>query len=239
MVPTVTITPRGEERVRAGHLWIYRSDVVDARASAGDTVEVIGRARPFGRPGALQRSIADRAAAAHARRRAGRPGAAAAAGSRRPSPSAAALGIDATAYRLVHGEGDLLPSLIVDRYGDHLVVQALSQGIERLLPDITALLVEQLGAGGHPRAQRLEGARAGGARAARRGGCTARCLRSSSCARGRSSTRSISGRARRRASSSTSARTGRRPPRTRAGGRSTASATTGASRCAWRRRAAR
>ena len=31
------------------------------------------------------------------------------------------LGIDATAYRLVHGEGDLIPSLIVDRYGDYLV----------------------------------------------------------------------------------------------------------------------
>src|SRR5690606_41504225 len=36
------------------------------------------------------------------------------------------LQLDATAYRLVHGEGDLLPSLIVDRYGDYLVVQALS-----------------------------------------------------------------------------------------------------------------
>ena len=44
------------------------------------------------------------------------------------------LGIDATAYRLVHGEADLLPSLIVDRYGDYLVVQALSQGMDRLLP---------------------------------------------------------------------------------------------------------
>ncbi len=54
------------------------------------------------------------------------------------------LGIDATAYRLVHGEGDLLPSLIVDRYGDYLVVQALSQGIDRALPGITAALVERL-----------------------------------------------------------------------------------------------
>ncbi len=34
-----------------------------------------------------------------------------------------------------HGEGDLLPSLVVDRYGDYLVVQALSQGVDRLLPD--------------------------------------------------------------------------------------------------------
>ena len=40
----------------------------------------------------------------------------------------ASLGLDATACRLVHGEADLLPSLIVDRYDDVLVLQALSQG---------------------------------------------------------------------------------------------------------------
>ena len=50
------------------------------------------------------------------------------------------LAIDATAYRLVHGEGDLLPSLVVDRYGDYLVVQTLSQATERLLPEIVAAL---------------------------------------------------------------------------------------------------
>jgi 23S rRNA (cytosine1962-C5)-methyltransferase len=49
-----------------------------------------------------------------------------------------ALGIDATAYRLVHAEGDRLPSLIVDRYGDVLVVQALSQGSDRMLADIVS-----------------------------------------------------------------------------------------------------
>ena len=36
----------------------------------------------------------------------------------------------AEAYRLVHGEGDGLPSLVVDRYGEYLVVQTLSQGTE-------------------------------------------------------------------------------------------------------------
>ena len=42
----------------------------------------------------------------------------------------------------MYGEADLLPSLVVDRYGDQLVVQALSQGMDRLLPEITAMLVE-------------------------------------------------------------------------------------------------
>jgi 23S rRNA (cytosine1962-C5)-methyltransferase len=72
------------------------------------------------------------------------------------------LDIDATAFRLVHGEADLLPSLIVDRYGDHLVVQALSQGIDRRLPEISSLLVELTSPAGilarnDPRVRQLEG----------------------------------------------------------------------------------
>jgi 23S rRNA (cytosine1962-C5)-methyltransferase len=72
------------------------------------------------------------------------------------------LGIDATAYRLVHGEADLLPSLIVDRYGDHLVVQALSQGMDRLLADVVTALTDRLHPAGilarnDPRARALEG----------------------------------------------------------------------------------
>ena len=72
------------------------------------------------------------------------------------------LGLDATAYRLVHGEADRLPSLIVDRYGDHLVVQALSQGTDRRLPEITAALAKLLSPAGilarnDPRVRLLEG----------------------------------------------------------------------------------
>jgi 23S rRNA (cytosine1962-C5)-methyltransferase len=72
------------------------------------------------------------------------------------------LDIDATAYRLVHGEGDRMPALVVDRYGDHLVLQALSQGTDRLLPDITSMLVDLLKPAGilarnDPRVRLLEG----------------------------------------------------------------------------------
>src|SRR4051812_45885757 len=72
------------------------------------------------------------------------------------------LRLDATAYRLVHGEADRLPSLIVDRYGDYLVVQALSQGIDRRLSEITAALVEIVRPKGilarnDPRVRLLEG----------------------------------------------------------------------------------
>ena len=72
------------------------------------------------------------------------------------------LDIDATAYRLVHGEGDLIPSLVIDRYGDYIALQALSQGTDRLLPEVTALLVEMANPKGiiarnDPRVRLLEG----------------------------------------------------------------------------------
>ena len=50
-----------------------------------------------------------------------------------------------TFHRLVHAEADRLPGLIVDRYGDVAVIQANTAGMDRLLPDITAGLVDALG----------------------------------------------------------------------------------------------
>jgi 23S rRNA (cytosine1962-C5)-methyltransferase len=51
-------------------------------------------------------------------------------------------GIDASAYRMVHAEGDLLPSLIVDRYDRWLVVQLLSAGLETMREPILDALQE-------------------------------------------------------------------------------------------------
>ena len=42
---TVAIGPRGEERIRRGHPWIYRADVLEVEAEPGDTVSVIGPRR--------------------------------------------------------------------------------------------------------------------------------------------------------------------------------------------------
>jgi 23S rRNA (cytosine1962-C5)-methyltransferase len=52
--------------------------------------------------------------------------------------------IDATAYRLVHGEGDGIPSLVVDRYDRWLVVQILSAGLETMREAIVSALVQVL-----------------------------------------------------------------------------------------------
>ncbi len=50
--------------------------------------------------------------------------------------------VGTNAYRLIYGESDGLPSLVVDRYGDHLVVQTLSQGAENILDPVAAALRE-------------------------------------------------------------------------------------------------
>ena len=67
-----------------------------------------------------------------------------------------------TACRLVYSEGDLLPSIIVDRYDDYLVLQTLSQGAEQLKPLLVELLVELFSPKGilernDPRVRLLEG----------------------------------------------------------------------------------
>lgn len=158
---SVTISTRGEQRLRGGHPWIYRTDIGEVRAGAGDLVAVrSGRGRVLGYAMYSDRSqIAIRmlsygeapADEALVRQRI------AAAIDFRDS-----LHLDATAYRLVHGEADLLPSLVVDRYGDYLVVQALSQGMDRLLPVVVSALQERLRPRGilarnDPRTRTLEG----------------------------------------------------------------------------------
>jgi 23S rRNA (cytosine1962-C5)-methyltransferase len=158
----VTIHRNGEQRVQAGHPWVYRSDVVGAEGvSAGDIVRVDGpKGRPLGYAFFSDRSqIVIRMIAG--------PDEEPSPGFWRTRMAAAAqyresLRLDATAYRVVHGEADRLPSLIVDRYGDYLVVQALSQAVDRALPEITRALVDELHPAGilarnDPRVRLLEG----------------------------------------------------------------------------------
>jgi 23S rRNA (cytosine1962-C5)-methyltransferase len=159
--PTIVIGPRGEERTRRGHPWVYRADVVEVNAEGGDTVTVLGpRRRRLG-----QALYSDRSQIAL--RMLTRVDVEAGPELWRRRIATAIrfrehLEIDATAMRLVHGEADLLPSLIVDRYGDWLVVQALSQGVDRLLPAIVQALADILQPAGilarnDPRVRQLEG----------------------------------------------------------------------------------
>jgi 23S rRNA (cytosine1962-C5)-methyltransferase len=49
---------------------------------------------------------------------------------------------ESEAYRLVHGEGDQLPGLVIDRYGDCFTVQTLDQGMDRAKAEIVSSLEE-------------------------------------------------------------------------------------------------
>ncbi|PYQ95664.1 MAG: class I SAM-dependent rRNA methyltransferase, partial [Acidobacteria bacterium] len=106
MLPTVIINARGEDRLHSGHPWIYRADVADVCAQAGDVVLVRSpRGRDLGQALYSDRSqIALRMIAYGAAAGVADPDALI----RRRIESAAAfrqsLAIDATAYRLVHGE---------------------------------------------------------------------------------------------------------------------------------------
>ena len=155
------VSRRGEERVRLGHPWIYRSDVVSTDAEPGATVRVVGaRGRVLG--SALYSSRSEIALRLLTRGQEAADGATWRSRLQQAVDFRQSLAIDATAYRVVHGEGDLMPSLIVDRYGEYLVLQALSQGTDRLLPEITRLLVDVLSPTGvlarnDPRVRALEG----------------------------------------------------------------------------------
>ncbi len=162
MSATARITARGEDRLRAGHPWIYRSDVRDVTGgSPGAIVRVIGAKDKllghalFSDQSQIVLRVVSRGEAVVDD------------GFWRARLETAirfrdSLDLNATAFRLVHGEADLLPSLIVDRYADVLVVQALSQGMDRLLPKIVPMLVDLTGATGvlarnDPKVRLLEG----------------------------------------------------------------------------------
>jgi 23S rRNA (cytosine1962-C5)-methyltransferase len=138
---SVVISPRGVERLRSGHLWVYRSDVRSAQAEPGAVVRVLDERSHFhGRAFYSDTSqIAVRLLTPHdvpvdraffAERL------------RRATEYRSRVVQDTEAYRLVYGEGDLLSSLIVDRYGDYLVLQTLSQGTERHKNLFVEILVE-------------------------------------------------------------------------------------------------
>lgn len=132
MYPKIILKHHEEQRLLAGHLWIFSNEIarIEGAPAIGDTVEAFTAAgqylgKGFYNPHSLiafrlltrgQEEIDDdffreRIAAALAFRRALYPGQA--------------------SFRLVFGESDLLPGLIVDKYGDYCAVQFLSAGMEK------------------------------------------------------------------------------------------------------------
>jgi 23S rRNA (cytosine1962-C5)-methyltransferase len=142
MAASVRVNHKAAQRVARGHPWIFASDVVDrGEATPGDAVRVVdtsdrllGTAHYSSTSEITLRMLDRRAVAVDAaffRKRLED----AAAHRRRVVESA-------DAYRLVHGEADFLPGLIVDRYADCLVMQALDQGMDRATETIAGSLEE-------------------------------------------------------------------------------------------------
>ena len=141
--PIAIISPKGAARVRAGHLWIYRSDVTQRpQAASGAVVRVNdqrGRFLAWAHFGAeseitlrllTTQDVAIDRAFWRARLQAARAW-------------RERVVNDADAYRLIHAEGDALPGLIVDRYGDCFSLQTLTRGMETLKPLWVELFTEE------------------------------------------------------------------------------------------------
>lgn len=143
-MPVVRVNRKAADRVASGHPWIFASDVLDrGDAQAGDDVQVVdhrnrvlGTAHYSSSSQITLRLLSDRSEAIDRTFL------------RQRLSDAIALRelvvTDSQAYRLVSTEGDRLPALVVDRYGDYLSIQALDQGMDRLLPEIVACLEDLL-----------------------------------------------------------------------------------------------
>jgi len=141
--PTIRLKPREGRRARAGAPWIFSNEIVmDASAKSlppGSLVNVVGDdGRSFGagtfNPGTLiavrllDAPVAMEIDCEFLARRLGH-----------------ALAVrqalfDAPYYRLVHAEGDFLPGLVIDRFGETLVVQIATAGMELLLDPLLEAL---------------------------------------------------------------------------------------------------
>jgi hypothetical protein len=146
-LPIVRVNHKAAERVAAGHLWVFQSDVTDrGKAQPGDAVRVLD---PKGRTLALAHYSSTSQITLRLLSEHGEPDV---------TPAFLKKRIEAAhrlrqlvvsrsnAYRLVYAEGDLLPGLIVDKYGDYLAVQFLDQGMDRL----SAVIIDVLSDLFHP-----------------------------------------------------------------------------------------
>ena len=131
------------DRLQAGHLWIYRSDVISCDSAPGAIVALVDEKKRFWGKAFFSSSsmISLRLLSSEDR----------------PIDRDFWIGrlkqairlrqqvVSGTeVYRLVNGEGDGMPSIIVDHYGDLLCLQTLSKGAETLKPLLVEVLTELL-----------------------------------------------------------------------------------------------
>ena len=135
----VTVSRRGADRIRRGHLWVYQSDLLKTDAPPGAIVSVldergpvIGKAFFSSKSQIALRLLARGNAVINEQFLKTRFDDADRLRER--------LGVDPMLSRRIYSEGDLVPGLIVDRYEDRLVVQSLIQGTDAIQSTITDIL---------------------------------------------------------------------------------------------------
>jgi 23S rRNA (cytosine1962-C5)-methyltransferase len=143
---TITLHDGRERSLLRRHPWVFESSIASGRADSGETVRVVSRDGRFlawaaYSPNSQIRLRAwsfdehERIDAAFFARRI-----------ERALAARAPLAIDSDGVRLVHGEADGLPGLIVDRYADTLCAQFQSAAVERWKDEIAARLMQASGA---------------------------------------------------------------------------------------------
>jgi 23S rRNA (cytosine1962-C5)-methyltransferase len=140
-VTEVRVSSRGAERWVRGHPWIFRSDVEGGPAEPGIVAVRDPRGRFIGQ--ALYSPKSE--IRLRLLERTDRPIDAAWWRERIAAALARRGDIDANAYRVVHGEGDGLPSLVIDRYDRWIVAQLLSAGLETQRAEVLAAIGDVLG----------------------------------------------------------------------------------------------
>jgi 23S rRNA (cytosine1962-C5)-methyltransferase len=143
-LPTVRLTPKGVRWRRTGHPWIYRNDLEgQPKLAAGDLVAVSDAAGRF-----LGQAFSSATSRIALRMVTAGPEAVDRAwwAVRLDRALAYRQRVDAgsDACRLIYGEADGFPGLVVDSYAGHLAIQTLHPGMENRLPEILDLLVARL-----------------------------------------------------------------------------------------------
>ena len=142
---TIRLRDGKERSLIKRHPWVFEGSIASGRADAGETVRVESAAGEFLAWGAYSPAskirvrawsfdVAERIDAAFFERRIARAVAV-----------RARLPIESDAVRLIHGEADGLPGLVVDRYGDTLSAQFTAAGVERWKPVIADALIKATG----------------------------------------------------------------------------------------------
>ncbi len=143
-LPDLRLRKGADRRLRSGHLWVYSNEVDTARSplstySPGDPVRVLASddslmGTAYVEPNNLicARLFAPRSAVL--------PDDQFFRLSIQRALQLRELSFDKPFYRLVYGDSDLLPGVVVDRYGDYLVLQLNNSGIERYESAIVAAL---------------------------------------------------------------------------------------------------